>query len=90
MNNIKHIEPDKATREEAEKLLDKLATFCASKGFDFYGAIFMGSGIYSDLYAKGGNDFSRQCTRIFHTSSGLREWLHLPYAETSDIDEEAI
>ena len=88
--DINHIGPDKPTREKVEKILNELASLCGSKGFDFYGAIFMGPGLFSDLYTQGGNDFSHQCTKIFHTSAGLRELFHLPCAETSDIDWIAI
>lgn len=90
MTEKKCIEPNKADREEVEEVLNKLASLCGNKGFDFYGAIFMAPGIFSDVFTQGGNDFSHQCTSLLYTSSGLRELFHFPYAEPSGIDLEAI
>jgi len=84
------IPKDKNPKAEAERLMDELAKFCNSNGWDFYGAIFTGRHNWFDHYREGGNNFIRQCTTISCTSPGLQMFLGFPEPETSDIAQASI
>jgi len=72
---------------EANRLINELATFCGSQGWDFYGAIFIGPNRWMDHWTEGGNNFIRQCTILSCKSQALQMFLSLPFPETSDIDD---